>query len=299
MADSNNHNLSAFTGSTKGGSLAEFALPPFSPVRSATRRISSVPLGRNAFDESLTVGSGRDADSPPVSRRKAGSPGIPFWKRALDISCVALTAPLWLPLMVFISVWIKVFSSGPVFFKQTRIGLRGEPFTMLKFRSMKAGVETATHEEHFKALVKNGVPMTKLDALKDSRIIPGGRLLRSTGLDELPQLFNVFRGQMSLVGPRPCTPAELECYVGRQRERFDILPGLTGYWQVSGKNKTTFAEMVEMDLKYRERVSFFSDMSIIIRTVPALAKQAMEARSQRGRKQTDEKPPESGATEAA
>jgi len=150
-------------------------------------------------------------------------------------------------------------------------------FTMLKFRSMKTGSETRSHENHFKSLVANGLPMAKLDSLKDKRIILGGSLLRATGLDELPQLLNVLRGEMSLVGPRPCIPSEFECYTDGQKARFEIPPGITGYWQVSGKNKTTFNQMVEMDIQYGERMSLVFDLVIIVGTVPALAMQALEA----------------------
>jgi lipopolysaccharide/colanic/teichoic acid biosynthesis glycosyltransferase len=119
--------------------------------------------------------------------------------------------------------------------------------------------------------------MVKLDSLKDKRIIPGGGFLRATGLDELPQLLNVLRGEMSLVGPRPCIPSELECYTDGQKARFEIPPGITGYWQVNGKNKTTFNQMVEMDIQYGERMSLVFDLVIIVGTIPALAMQALEA----------------------
>jgi len=125
--------------------------------------------------------------------------------------------------------------------------------------------------------------MTKLDSLADKRLIAGGRLLRVLGLDELPQIFNILRGEMSLVGPRPCLPKELDCYSGRQLDRFNSLPGITGYWQVNGKNKTTFKQMAEMDVQYTERASLIFDLVIILGTVPALAMQAIEARWQPSR----------------
>ena len=288
MADSIEPSLSAFEGTTKGGSLSEFGLTPFKtvPVRVPTRRIvSAPPQSRPRIDDpSPGLPAIRDKDqSLALAAQKTSSK--PVWKRILDIACVLLTLPLWLPLMVFICVWIKVVSSGPVFFRQTRIGLGGKTFTMLKFRSMKAGAETKTHENHFKELVQSGVPMVKLDSLKDRRIIPGGRLLRCTGLDELPQLFNVLLGDMSLVGPRPCTPSEMECYSEPQRARFEVLPGITGYWQVNGKNKTTFNQMVEMDIEYRERMSLMFDLVIMMGTFPALAMQALESRWKMSRPQ--------------
>jgi lipopolysaccharide/colanic/teichoic acid biosynthesis glycosyltransferase len=119
--------------------------------------------------------------------------------------------------------------------------------------------------------------MTKLDS-GDPRIIAGGRILRALGLDELPQLFNVLRGDMSLVGPRPCTPYEFQRYKDWQQERVNALPGLTGYWQVKGKNKTTFTEMVQMDIWYTRNLSPWLDLAIMVRTLPAIAVQLLETR---------------------
>ena len=112
--------------------------------------------------------------------------------------------------------------------------------------------------------------MTKLDANGDSRIIPFGKFLRASGLDELPQLINVLRGEMSLVGPRPCVAYEAEKYLPWQRERFNAAPGLTGLWQVSGKNRTTFTRMMELDIEYTRRKNLWLDLKIIFMTVPAL-----------------------------
>ncbi len=118
--------------------------------------------------------------------------------------------------------------------------------------------------------------MTKLDS-SDSRLIPWGRILRGTGLDELPQIFNVIRGEMSLVGPRPCTPGEFRRYQTRQRDRVNAPPGLTGYWQVNGKNRTTFNQMVAMDIFYSENSTLWLDLRIILRTVPAMVRQTVES----------------------
>ena len=119
-------------------------------------------------------------------------------------------------------------------------------------------------------------PMTKLDLSGDSRLIRCGRLLRASGLDELPQVFNVLRGEMSLVGPRPCLPNEFQRYQTWQQERVNALPGLTGYWQVNGKNKTTFSEMIDMDLFYANNMSLALDLKIILKTVPALMAQTLD-----------------------
>lgn len=202
---------------------------------------------------------------------------VPRWKRILDITCIVLSLPGWLPVMLGIALWIKVMSPGPIFFYQERVGIRGRRFLIRKFRTMKVNAETLSHERHLAQLMQANRPMTKLDAA-DPRIIPGGRILRALGADELPQLFNVLDGEMSLVGPRPCTVREFEAYEPRQRARVQALPGLTGYWQVNGKNKTTFTEMIQMDLFYAQAMSLKLDVTILLRTLPALLEQYLETR---------------------
>ena len=141
---------------------------------------------------------------------------------------------------------------------------------------MKVSAETQSHERHLEELIKVNRPMTKLDAIGDPRLAPFGRILRASGLDELPQIFNVLCGEMSLVGPRPCLPNEFAHYQPWQRERVNGLPGLTGYWQVSGKNKTTFSEMIAMDIFYARNMSVWLDVRIILKTIPALIEQTLE-----------------------
>jgi len=175
-------------------------------------------------------------------------------------------------------LWIKIASPGPIFFRQERVGFRGKRFLILKFRTMTVNVDTRSHEQHLDQLINSNIPMTKLDNAGDPRIIAGGRILRATGLDELPQLFNVLRGEMSLVGPRPCTPHEFARYQIWQQERVNAAPGLTGYWQVNGKNKTTFTEMIEMDIFYTKNLSLRLDLMIILKTVPAILAQMLETR---------------------
>ena len=209
----------------------------------------------------------------------AGSFPVPSWKTILDLTCILLSIPLWLPVVLLLALWIKLASPGPVFFRQERVGHGGKRFMILKFRTMKVNVETRTHERHLEQLINADVPMTKLDAAGDPRIIPGGRFLRATGLDELPQLFNVLRGEMSLVGPRPCTPHEFKRYQEWQRERVNARPGLTGYWQVNGKNRTTFAEMIKLDIFYTKNMSLWLDLTIISKTPPALITQVLDGRS--------------------
>lgn len=179
-----------------------------------------------------------------------------------------------LPLVVFLAslvyCWIQAVSPGNVLFRQTRIGRNGKPFTIYKFRSMKLSAPTNVHEAHVEHLIKSNMPMTKLDAVGDSRLIQGGCLIRTSGLDELPQLINVLRGEMSLVGPRPCLPKEFELYEEDQRHRFSVQPGLTGQWQVNRSTSTTFTEMVKMDDDYVDHLSPLKDLQIILKTPFAL-----------------------------
>jgi lipopolysaccharide/colanic/teichoic acid biosynthesis glycosyltransferase len=212
----------------------------------------------------------------PAGNEFAGN--SPSWKYILDVTCILLSLPFWLPLVVCVALWIKITSPGPIFFQQERVGYRGRRFMIFKFRTMKVDVETQSHERHLDQLIDADRPMTKLDASGDPRIISGGRILRALGLDELPQLFNVLRGEMSLVGPRPCTPYEFQRYKPWQQERVNAAPGLTGYWQVNGKNKTTFTEMIQMDIHYARRMSLRLDLVIILKTVPAVLMQLLESR---------------------
>jgi exopolysaccharide production protein ExoY len=217
-------------------------------------------------------------DQPKLSPEvgQAGDFRIPRWKRLLDLGCILLAAPLWLTVMALVSSWILLASPGPLLYRQARIGYRGRRFMILKFRTMKINVETQIHEGYFQRLMQADCPMTKLDC-HDARLIRGGRIIRALGLDELPQLFNVVRGEMSLVGPRPCTHVEFEHYQPAQKVRVNAPPGLTGYWQVNGKNKTTFSEMIAMDIFYGRHMSVRMDLTIIAKTVPAIATQAFES----------------------
>jgi lipopolysaccharide/colanic/teichoic acid biosynthesis glycosyltransferase len=200
------------------------------------------------------------------------------WKRTLDVLLILLAMPFLIPLALFIALLIRIGSPGPVLFMQERVGYRGRRFMCLKFRTMFVDADTTTHQGHLQHLMNSNTPMMKMDSQGDPRIIPFGLLLRASGLDELPQLINILRGEMSLVGPRPCLPYEYEKYLPWQRERFGTLPGLTGLWQVSGKNKTTFVEMIQLDIKYAKNKTLWWDLKIILMTIPALIIQMMEAR---------------------
>jgi lipopolysaccharide/colanic/teichoic acid biosynthesis glycosyltransferase len=207
--------------------------------------------------------------------------GVPLWKRVLDICCVLFAGVTLLPMLLLIAIAIKLGSKGPVLFKQERIGLFGKEFIIFKFRTMVAGADTAVHETHAATLIEGNTPMTKLDAHGDARVIPFGGLLRATCLDELPQLINVLRGEMSFVGPRPCLPNEYNQYLPWQTERFLTQPGLTGLWQVSGKNRTTFNEMIDLDIRYVRQRSLWLDLKIILKTIPAVMAEVRDMQSSR------------------
>lgn len=243
-------------------------------------------VGRVTRGGSLSGGS---VEGSPILHLASELPGTsarrtPRWKALLDITCVLLSLPLWLPVMILLMLVTRIASAGPIFYRQKRVGLGGRHFLIWKFRTMKVSAETDTHERHLEKLIQIDCPMTKLDAGGDPRLAPFGRILRASGLDELPQIFNVLLGDMSLVGPRPCLPNEFACYQPWQRERVNGLPGLTGYWQVNGKNKRTFSEMIAMDLFYLKNMSLLLDLKIMFKTGAAIAGQLLESRqtSQRG-----------------
>jgi lipopolysaccharide/colanic/teichoic acid biosynthesis glycosyltransferase len=221
---------------------------------------------------------------------------VPDWKASLDIACILLLLPLWLPLMILLMLVTRIASPGPIFYRQKRVGLGGRHFLIWKFRTMRLSAETQTHERYFENLMRVDCPMTKLDAYGDPRLAPFGRVLRASGLDELPQIFNVLHGEMSLVGPRPCTPNEFAQYEPWQRQRVNCLPGLTGYWQVNGKNKTTFREMIAMDLFYLKNMSILLDLKIMLKTGTASAGQLFESRQARQRSRQEDGSPRSRTT---
>ena len=210
----------------------------------------------------------------PPSQTPAGSRRnlTPTLIRCLDILCCLLALPLLSFWYLLMSVVTKVASPGPVLFRQERIGFRGQRFYLLKFRTMSVGADLTVHQNHMKHVIASNTPMVKLDS-RDARLIPGGWLLRASGMDELPQIINILRGEMSLVGPRPCIPGEFEQFLPWQRERANALPGLTGLWQVSGKNRTTFDEMIRLDISYARQPSLWLNLKIIFLTPWAMAVQ--------------------------
>lgn len=201
---------------------------------------------------------------------------VPQWKRPLDFLLLLFLLPAIIVCFVAIAVLIKLVSNGPVFFTQERIGFRGRKFRLYKFRTMHPQADPKVHAAHVASLFQGSRPMKKLDAEGDPMLIPFGKQLRASGLDELPQLINVLKGEMSIVGPRPCTTYEYDLFEDWQKERFTALPGLTGLWQVSGKNQTTFKRMIELDIRYSRSVSIGLDLEIVVRTFPTLLGQMAE-----------------------
>jgi len=198
-------------------------------------------------------------------------------KRCFDIALSSLGGIILLPLLAIVAAAIKLSSPGPILYKQKRIGQNGREFTLYKFRSMVADNDDRVHRKYIEALIKGGEPagfeqggekVYKL--VNDPRITTVGRLLRASSLDEFPQLLNVIRGDMSLVGPRPCLSYEWELYEEWQRSRLDVLPGITGLWQVSGRSRVPFEEMVLLDLHYIANWSLSLDLALLMRTVPVV-----------------------------
>ena len=213
-----------------------------------------------------------------VSRAQSGGAGsavLAAFKRGFDLLGSLVGVAVISPLLAAIALAIRFDSPGPVLFRQTRVGLGGAYFEMLKFRTMRSDSDSEQHREYVTRMIReggdelrNGQGTYKLE--NDPRITRVGRVLRRLSLDELPQLFNVARGDMSLVGPRPPLPYEVELYTDRHMRRLEAVPGITGLWQVSGRNQTTFEQMVDLDLSYIEHWSPLLDLKIIGRTVVVL-----------------------------
>jgi exopolysaccharide biosynthesis polyprenyl glycosylphosphotransferase len=198
----------------------------------------------------------------PVRRR--GWRG--FAKRTFDVVVASAGLVVSLPVMAVVAALIKIDSSGPVFFRQRRIGKDGELFTIYKFRTMTVDAELRLAE--LEAENEADGPLFKIR--NDPRATRVGRFLRRFSIDEIPQLFNVLRGEMSMVGPRPALPSEAAKWAPRLRQRLMVKPGLTGMWQVNGRSNTTFDEYERLDLYYVDNWSLITDMIIILRTVPVL-----------------------------
>jgi len=240
------------------------------------------PLAGSSIDLPTDTSDIQEENPPEKSHSAFGSDTFlyrpqPVWKRVLDIVGSFIAIFLLSPLFLFATAVIKLASPGPVLFRQKRVGYMGKLFTLYKFRTMEVNAETASHSQYVRKLIvedKEAAPMTKMEL--HPSIIRGGRLLRASCIDELPQLFNVLLGDMSLVGPRPCLPYEAEEYMHWHARRFDSLPGMTGLWQVKGKNQTTFKKMIRLDISYAQNRSFWLDLQILLNTFPAILRQLLK-----------------------
>ncbi len=214
---------------------------------------------------------------PAVASSAAGGRTTAFACRALDlVVATVLLVVLALPILV-ISIIIRLDSRGGALFRQERLGRHLRPFVVNKFRTMHVGTNADEHRQFVHKLIAGeAVPFEseKRAALfkiaVDERVTRVGRFLRRTSLDELPQLLNVVRGDMSLVGPRPPLDYEVERYPERAFGRFAVKPGITGWWQVNGRSELSFVEMIELDLEYAERQTFWFNVKILLRTVPVV-----------------------------
>jgi exopolysaccharide biosynthesis polyprenyl glycosylphosphotransferase len=244
-----------------------------------SQEIHRVPISFHFFPEDYSgKGTSYKLDEklyPDLTRLKTSKNAGQLLKRTLDVVGSIGGILICSPFFMAIPVLIKLTSNGPVLFRQQRVGLHGQDFTFLKFRSMVVNSDPAIHKKDVEDLIHNRIedneqegksgPVFKLT--NDPRITPIGRFLRKTSLDELPQLFNVLKGDMSLVGPRPPIPYEVAAYQSWHRRRIiEVKPGITGLWQVYGRSRTTFDEMVRLDLQYISTQSLWLDIKLILQT---------------------------------
>jgi lipopolysaccharide/colanic/teichoic acid biosynthesis glycosyltransferase len=215
----------------------------------------------------------QDHITVPLSRPATIRPApVPRWKRGLDLAVGVAALVALSPVMLLAAALIRLSSPGPVLFRQTRIGRNERPFTMLKFRTMYVDADhSAQNALNLSELRGEAVAESGLFRLAhDPRITPVGHWLRRYSIDELPQLLNLLRGEMSLVGPRPALPWEVELFTPEQRRRHDSLPGLTGLWQVSGRNRLSMQQMLDLDVAYVDRCTLSQDIVILLRTPAAV-----------------------------
>ena len=188
-------------------------------------------------------------------------------KRVLDIVASAILLVLLMPVFLTVAIAIRLEDPGPILFKQKRVGRWGALFTMWKFRSMYTDAEERKKELMAQNEMEGGVIFKMKD---DPRVTKVGRIIRKASIDELPQLWNVLKGDMSLVGPRPPVPQEVNEYSLSDRRRLEVIPGITCIWQVSGRSDIPFDQQVELDVQYIQSQSFWTDIKILLKTVPAL-----------------------------
>lgn len=222
----------------------------------------------------------RESAAPLAERRERSALSTAF-KRLFDTVATAASLLALSPLLVAIAVWIKLDSPGPAIFKQERLGRNMKPFTMYKFRSMRVDADDSYHRESVKRTAETSrsdddSDIHKFKTLDDPRITGAGKFIRKWNLDELPNLFSILKGDMSLVGPRPALEYELAYYKDWHYERFSMRPGLTGLWQIGRSSAEDYDDMMRMDLDYVRRASPVLDMKIILGTIPAVIRERGE-----------------------
>jgi lipopolysaccharide/colanic/teichoic acid biosynthesis glycosyltransferase len=192
----------------------------------------------------------------------------PVVRRSLDIMLAGVALLALVPLFALTALAIRLTSRGPIFFAQTRVGQYGRRFSMFKFRSMYAGADAL--KTALAAQVKGATDGVRFKLRRDPRVTPVGRLIRKLSIDELPQLWNVVRGDMTLVGPRPPVPREVVLYDPRALRRLEVRPGLTCLWQIGGRSDLNFDQQVSLDIEYIDRVRPIQEIAIVARTIPAV-----------------------------
>jgi len=230
-------------------------------------------VGTTAFEGAAPIDVVEQVDPAPADT--PGALTVDILCRTLDVVAAVVLLILLTPVLALIALVVKLDSPGPVLFRQRRLGRDRAPFTVHKFRTMKQGASHDVHRAFVLSLIAGeepapvkGEPRFKLSG--DARVTRVGRFLRRSSLDELPQLWNVLRGEMSLVGPRPPIPYEVEHYPPHWLARFAVKPGVTGLWQVNGRSELTMEEMVKLDIEYAERRSLWLNLRILARTVPVV-----------------------------
>jgi len=245
------------------------------------RDAQDVKLTFHVFPNDRNTGEPENSSEvlrPSLKKQASRSKGYLWAKRAMDILGSLAALIILSPVLAAVAAAVKLSSKGPIFFRQKRVGLHGQHFTFLKFRSMYNANDPAIHREYIEKFIagraqKSSDNKGMFKLANDPRITPVGRFLRRTSLDELPQFINVLRGDMSLVGPRPPIPYEVSKYETWHKRRFLMVkPGITGLWQVTGRSKTTFDEMVRLDLRYAKSRSLWLDVKILVQTPLAVIK---------------------------
>lgn len=256
--------MTALQRDLKAGALGRLFVSFFAYPDNWVAKNSTEPLDPALYPDLFEV----------VRKRRASL----FLKRAMDVMGSSAALICLAPLFLILAILVKLTSKGPIFFRQKRVGQYGVPFTFLKFRSMIASTDVKVHEKYVKDFIA-GKPVLRRDAnakavfkiTDDPRVTWIGRFMRRTSLDEVPQFWNVLRGEMSLVGPRPPIPYELEVYgLWHRRRLLESKPGITGLWQVHGRSRTTFDEMVRLDLQYSRTWSPLLDLKILLQTPRAV-----------------------------